>query len=339
MKAIIIGAGRGIRMMPETEHIPKCLMEGINGQRVLDWMRGSLQAAGVDDIVFIGGYRIEKVRQQYPSLRFYENTDWTNNNVLESLMFAEEEMNTGYLASYSDILYGSSVVQQLLDSQAEVAVVIDGGWRQRYAGRSLKSEDQAEKVIVEDGRIIEIGRHIAADRANGEFIGLAKFSDWAACIMRNRYQEIRKHAQDARFHTAPSIRTAYLSDMLQELIELGVRVVPLDIRNDWMELDTLQDLEWARARLNGKGGPATAQEFWAVRAERYERLDWTSRKGYLDSFVAAGGFGARDCVLDVGTGTGIVAHAIAPLVSKVIGVDISAEMRDQAISVQAPNEA
>ena len=31
MKAIIIGAGQGIHLMPETEGIPKCMMDGMGG--------------------------------------------------------------------------------------------------------------------------------------------------------------------------------------------------------------------------------------------------------------------------------------------------------------------
>ena len=57
MKAIIIGAGRGIRLMPEMEGIPKCMMDGMGGQRVLDWVLDSLAHAGIDDVVFIGGYQ------------------------------------------------------------------------------------------------------------------------------------------------------------------------------------------------------------------------------------------------------------------------------------------
>ncbi len=108
MKAIIIGAGRGIRLMPETESIPKCLMDGMGGQRVLDWILDSLAHAGIDDIVFIGGYQMEKVVQAYPHLRFYNNTEWPNNNVLESLMYAAPEMDTAFVASYSDIVYRRS---------------------------------------------------------------------------------------------------------------------------------------------------------------------------------------------------------------------------------------
>ena len=68
MKAIIIGAGRGIRLMPETESIPKCMMDGIGGQRVLDWILDSLAHAGINDIVFIGGYQGGESRAVLPAL-------------------------------------------------------------------------------------------------------------------------------------------------------------------------------------------------------------------------------------------------------------------------------
>ena len=71
MKAIIVGAGRGIRLMPETEGIPKCMMDGVGVQRVLDWILGWLSHAGINDIVFIGGYHMERVVQAYPHLRFH----------------------------------------------------------------------------------------------------------------------------------------------------------------------------------------------------------------------------------------------------------------------------
>ena len=122
-------------MMPETESIPKCMMDGVGGQRVLDWILGSLARAGIDDVVFIGGYHMEKVVQAYPHLRFYENTDWSNNNVLGSLMYAAPEMDTTFVMSYSDIVYRSCAAQRLMASHAEIALVVDRDWRKKYVGR------------------------------------------------------------------------------------------------------------------------------------------------------------------------------------------------------------
>lgn len=338
MKAIIIGAGRGIRLMPETKNIPKCLMDGIGGQCVLDWILDSLTNAGIDGVVFIGGYQIEKVMQAYPHLRFYNNTEWPDNNVLESLMYAASEMDTAFVASYSDIVYRRSVVQRLMASDAEVALVVDRDWRTRYVGHTLHLESQAEKAAVVDGRVVEIGKHLPSERAYGEFIGLARFNQETACLMRDRYFQIRKHYLTRPFHRAPNIRAAYLTDMIQELIDMDVRVEPVDIWADWAELDTPQDLTEARMRLDGAGERGLAREFWAVRAEGYERLEWATRKGYLDAFVAAGGFEPNDRVLDVGTGTGIVAHAISPLVAEVVGVDISPDMLARAWASRVANE-
>jgi len=325
-------------MMPETESIPKCMMDGIGGQRVLDWILDSLTHAGIDDVVFIGGYRIEKIVQTYPHLRFYNNTEWPNNNVLESLMYAAPEMGTPFVVSYSDVVYRRSVVQRLMASDAEVALVVDRDWRRRYVGRTLHSESQAEKVVVEDGRVVEIGKHLPPDRTCGEFIGLAKFSQRSARLMRDRYCQIRDDYLTRPFHKAPTIRMAYLTDMIQELIDLGVRVEAVDIWADWTELDTPQDLAWAREQLDGRGERGLAQEFWAVRAEGYERLEWAGRKGYLQAVVAAGDFRPGDRVLDVGTGTGIVAHAVSPLVAEVVGVDLSPGMLARAWASRVANE-
>ena len=44
MRAIIIGAGRGRRLMPTTENAPKCFAE-IRGKRILDWTLEALAPA------------------------------------------------------------------------------------------------------------------------------------------------------------------------------------------------------------------------------------------------------------------------------------------------------
>jgi len=77
---------------------------------------------------------------------------------------------------------------------------------------------------------------------------------------------------------------------------------------------------------------------WEVRAGGYGRLEWVRRQRYLQAFVAAGDFQLTDQVLDVGTGTGIVAHVISPLVAEVVGIDISPDMLAHAQASRLPNE-
>jgi len=71
--------------------------------------------------------------------------------------------------------------------------------------------------------------------------------------------------------------------------------------------------------------------FWKKRAEKYNNLEWANHRLYLREFVMAGHFTKHDIVLDVGTGTGIIAHIVSPLVKEVVGLDISQDMLNQSI--------
>ena len=75
---------------------------------------GVLPANGIDDICFIGGYQIDKVRADYPHFTFRHNTDWENNNILASLMYAEDLMDEPFVCTYSDTLFTADVVKRLL---------------------------------------------------------------------------------------------------------------------------------------------------------------------------------------------------------------------------------
>ena len=68
------------------------------------------------------------------------------------------------------------------------------------------------------------------------------------------------------------------------------------------------------------------EQFWKIRSEGYNSLKWVNDNSYLTAFINACEPNENDLVLDVGTGTGIVAHAIAPLVKEVIGLDLSQDM-------------
>lgn len=70
--------------------------------------------------------------------------------------------------------------------------------------------------------------------------------------------------------------------------------------------------------------------YWKNRARNYNNLGWAKEESYIDAFIKASKFKKTDLVLDVGTGTGIIAHTIAPLVGQVIGLDKSQDMLKQS---------
>ena len=135
MRAIIIAAGRGRRLMPTTENAPKCFAE-IRGKRILDWTLDALKAGGVTEFCFIGGYRVEAVEREYPYFTFRYNRDWENNNILVSLMCAEDLMDRPFVTSYSDILFTGEVVRDLVHRLPIIALGMDHRLAQRPTSRA-----------------------------------------------------------------------------------------------------------------------------------------------------------------------------------------------------------
>ena len=73
MKAIILGAGRGIRRLQSDDSYPLSLLEDSEGKRVLDWIIAAIKSNNIDDINFVAGYHIEKIVTEYSHLRYFYN--------------------------------------------------------------------------------------------------------------------------------------------------------------------------------------------------------------------------------------------------------------------------
>ena len=82
--------------------------------------------------------------------------------------------------------------------------------------------------------------------------------------------------------------------------------------------------------IEGREKILQQEEFWKIRAERYNELHWVNEQSYIDAFIRSAGFNSNDLVLDVGTGTGVIANSISHLVKEVIGLDISQAMLEHS---------
>jgi choline kinase len=246
VKAIIIGAGRGRRLMPLTDEVPKCYAP-VAGRRILDWSLDALRAGGVTDVVFVGGYRIDRVRADYPALRYRENAAWADNNILASLFCAEPEMAQGFVSTYADILYTTDAVRRLVAAPADIALLVDTDWRARYRPRTEHPETDGEKVRLRDGRVVEVSRDIPPDEAPAEFTGVAKFSPAGARVLVEHYHTARGAHAGRPFGRGGSFAKAYLIDLLQAMLEAGVSMDAVATHGGYFEIDTTQDWELANA--------------------------------------------------------------------------------------------
>ncbi|MEA2700679.1 MAG: L-glutamine-phosphate cytidylyltransferase [Myxococcales bacterium] len=260
MKAIIVAAGRGRRLGPETAEIPKCMV-AVAGRAILHRQLDALCAAGVDDIVIVRGYLGDKIAAPGRPVRFVENPEWASNNILASLLFAESEMAGGFLFSYSDIVFAAEHVRRLVASAADVALVVDRRWDEAYVGRVQHPVSEAELAAIEETpagpRLTRVGKRVVpAAQAAGEFIGLARFSDAGARALRDVWSSALSMSGgglERPFGTAASLRNAYLSDALNAMADNGVGLTPLMIDGRWREIDTEEDLARAHAVVDTWG--------------------------------------------------------------------------------------
>lgn len=250
MKAIIIGAGRGRRLMPTTADTPKCYAE-VQGRRLLDWTLRAFAGAGITDICFIGGYQIDKVRRDYSQFTFRHNAGWEHNNILASLMHAEDLMNEGFVCCYSDILFTSDVIRRVLANPADMALSVDTRWLERYQHRTQHPPDDAEKVTAQNGHVTRVHRGIAPSEAHGEYTGIAKFTAAGAARLREHFHRVRDAYAGKPWREAAMFEKAYLILLFQDMIEAGVKMAHADTPGNYMEVDTQEDFELARKYWRG----------------------------------------------------------------------------------------
>jgi len=246
MRPIVIGAGRGSRLGPETEDIPKALVP-VMGRPMLEWILDALGAAGFarKDVIFICGYRADVVRARYPEFTFVLNSDWERNNILASLMCARGELAGGFVSTYADIVYRGSTVKKLVSSPHDKVLACDTDWRRRYVDRSLHPESDGEKMRADGDRVVELSRRIDSASASGEFIGVTKFSAEGARELLAAFDAAKAVRAGTVWREGRTFERAYLIDLFQDMIEHGSEFHRVDTHGGYMEIDTREDMACA----------------------------------------------------------------------------------------------
>ena len=61
MKAIILAAGEGKRLMPYTSGIPKCMVN-VGGRPLIEYQIDILKKSGINDIIIVKGHHGNKIK-------------------------------------------------------------------------------------------------------------------------------------------------------------------------------------------------------------------------------------------------------------------------------------
>lgn len=244
VKSIIIAAGLGSRLKGYTEALPKCMLM-FGDKTLLERQLEVYEDCGIKDISVVRGFKKEKIN--YEGLNYYDNTDYHNNNILNSLFYAEEVINGNVIISYSDILFDTNVVSRLLESNADISIVVDIDWRGYYVDRKDHPIEEAEKVIFDaNNEVLKIGKVITSKQdVYGEFIGMLKLSPRGAEIFKLHFNRAKKIFWDKPFQRSQTFQKAYITDLIQDMVEMGVSIHCVIIERGWKEIDTVEDYEKA----------------------------------------------------------------------------------------------
>lgn len=246
VKAIILAAGEGTRLRPYTLDRPKCLVE-VDGHSLLDRQLAVLASEAILPIILIGGYRIEMLKRSGIELRV--NPRYAETNMVWTLFCAEDDLEGDVLLCYGDIVYSQEILRALLQSKADIAVAIDLDWESYWRARNEDPLEDAETLkLAADGRILEIGQKPKSlAKIEGQYMGLMKFSEKGLKILKRTFHE----AKSAGNLRGKPLEKAYMTDLLQMMIDQNSRLDAVLVHGGWVEVDTVSDLnsDVTRSRL------------------------------------------------------------------------------------------
>ncbi len=242
LHAVVLAASRGAALGVLTEDRPKCMID-IRGQPLLHRLVSTLKGSGVTEVTVVRGYRKDAI--DLASIKTIDNDAYATTGEAASLACAYEALDGPCLVSYGDILFRRYILKTLLESAADITLVVDSRWRDpgfRAAGRTADlvhcSRPFTGSYLDEEPvRLERIAGELGEDGAHGEWIGLAKLSAGGAHRVRAEIEAMRADG---------SLDQAGLPELFSRLLAAGEEISVLYVTGHWLDVDDAFDL--ARAR-------------------------------------------------------------------------------------------
>ena len=232
-RAVILAAGRGARLAPLTDRLPKPLVP-VNDTPIIATILDALNAAGISSITIVRGYRgeaFDALRVKYPHLDYIDNPDWETANNISSIA----------LAGRNGLLADSYVIEGDL-YLANPAVVTPTQERSNYIAFPVAETDDWCFDTDADGRITHIDT--ASDHPCHQMLGLsywtaedgARLADCANALYREeRYRQL--YWDEIMLKYYPHECDVYIRECARE---------------DVWEIDTVEELRELEARMREK---------------------------------------------------------------------------------------
>lgn len=252
LKALVLAAGQGSRLRPYTDCLPKALVE-FNGQPLIDYQLTAFTALNINDVTVVTGYKSEQWDAYLGKVRVIRNNEYALSNMVYSLFVANnlfKGLDEDLIISYGDIIFEPFVLEKLMSTKGDVAVVSDKAWRSYWGIRMDDLEGDVESFKKSpEGRLLELGKKVESlDDVEGQYIGLIKVSH-KFCSQLDYYNE--KLMTDSVLQNR-NPKQLYMTDFIQYLIDNRCLINVCEVNRGWLEFDTCDDMNKYNKLLNDR---------------------------------------------------------------------------------------
>ncbi len=237
-RAIVLAASKGADLGTLTDDKPKAMIP-IQGKPLLQRLTEHFHAVEIHDILVVGGYKAETIT--IPDLDVVVNTDWDQTKELSSLHAAMTYLDRPVVVSYGDILFKNYILLRLLNEPGDIVVSVDANpirthSQNRFTDFVRCSRGYDTDYFEEAVSLLEMNPLLSPDQANGEWIGLVKFSAEGARHVQAALQEL--HGRD-------DFKALRMNDLFELLIHQGHDIRVVYSNGHWLDIDDLEILSEA----------------------------------------------------------------------------------------------
>ncbi len=222
-----------------TQDVPKCFVT-LGGEKLINWQKSALSAAGIDEVVAIGGYRANLLSNEIDVP--FVNRRWSETSSVASLRAANHLLaESPAVVVYSDIVFHPDHVTALLSGHGDLRITYDLDWLELWR---LRAEDpllDAETFAQEDGWLTNIGdKPDNLDQIAGQYMGLLYITPAA-------WGDITGFLSD---QPADFVDRLDLTGLMARMLELRMKIGVVPVHGKWCETDTENDRRLYESLLN-----------------------------------------------------------------------------------------
>ncbi len=231
-QVIILTAGKGERLRPLTNHIPKSLLR-LFGKTLLDHNIQALFSLGLTHVTLVTGHGHAHVPPHFH--RVYNASFETTNMAYSLLETGCVDPDKNVLVLYGDCVYEVRILYSLLKSAHDIMLSIDQNWLSLWHLRFEDPLSDCETLRLEGDYIVDIGKkpnHLL--EMDGQYTGLFFIAKDCIENFQRVYHDLKQRTEDPK--------KLFLTDVFQHWIDQKNPLYAHRIQGGWLECDQHSDI-------------------------------------------------------------------------------------------------